>query len=231
MKYRWRTVTKEEIHGGVEVWLHGNQDNKAQVPSQSHEVDPQKQYKEGYLPLWMLWKSPKDETGHHADIPSQGHLSSLRCLQSPKMRFLGQRKSRWRNHFVLSWKHRCPRARRDSGRQMSYLRPMQKSPLQHLLGLSKRLLSPWSDSFVYAEVTGPRRDWHFCIIWIITFTVNVMTLSKEVVNSTWTKYPHFFFSSWSKHCDWINEPLRFILDFFLFWEEMPREVILCFLSS
>lgn len=161
MKYQWRTVTKEETHGGVEVWVHGNQDSKAQVPSQSHGVDPQKQHKEGNLPLWRLWKSPKDETGHHADIPSRGHLSSLRCLQSPKTRFLGQRKSRWRNHLVPSWKHRCPRARRDSGRQMSYAHPMQKSPLQHLLGLSKRLLPPWSDSPVYAEVTGPRRDWHF----------------------------------------------------------------------
>lgn len=39
--------------------------------------------------LWMLWKSQKDETGCHADIPSHGHGSSLCCQQSPKGRFLG----------------------------------------------------------------------------------------------------------------------------------------------
>ena len=84
MKYQWRTVTKEEIRGGVEVWLHGNQDNKAQVPSQSPEVDHQKQYKEGNLQLWMPWKSQKDETGHHADIPSQGYLLLSAAFRAPK---------------------------------------------------------------------------------------------------------------------------------------------------
>lgn len=52
-------VTKKEIHGGVEVWLHPDQDNVAQVPSQSHEVDPQKQYNQDNLLLWMFWKSQK----------------------------------------------------------------------------------------------------------------------------------------------------------------------------
>lgn len=141
----------------------------------------------------MLWKSQKDKIGHHAGIPSHSYISSLCCLQSPKGRFLGQWKSRWRKLFVLSRNHRLQSQKRHW--KANVLPPSDgEFPFTAFIGSFMRPLSPWIDAFVYAKVICTRIDWNFCIIWIITFTVNVTTLLEVVINSSRTKCTPPFFS-------------------------------------
>lgn len=155
-----------------------------QVSCQSHKVDSQKQHKKDNLQLWILWESQKDEIGHHAEVPSHSHVSTLCHLQRSRQRFLEWWKSRRRNHFPLSQNHRTPGIRRHTTiKQLSYLwcrislysmywvfhTDHYHSNLMHLL-MQKSINN---ETLCY-----------FCTIWMITFVINITTWVKGLINGT-----------------------------------------------
>jgi hypothetical protein len=54
-------VTKEKVHGDVELGIDPDHSNHAQVPQHGDCVDGQENQEQGHLEVWIFWEAHKDE--------------------------------------------------------------------------------------------------------------------------------------------------------------------------
>jgi hypothetical protein len=61
-------VSKEEVHGSVEVRINPDHQDHHQISHQSQKINHQEQHKEHDLDLRVIGKSPKDKLRNETDI-------------------------------------------------------------------------------------------------------------------------------------------------------------------
>lgn len=157
----------------------------------------------------MLWKSQKDETGCHADVPSHGHGSSLCCQRSPKGRFLGSEKPGEENTLFCHGIIASPSHKRH--------RKANVQPLPYAEFLSTAFIGSFMESIVIpilmhysCKTDSSRRTGIFALSGSWPSLPMPPLYWRKLLIELGLNTP--FFSLAFRHCGWIIEPLRFMLD-------------------